>query len=187
MNRVVLFLFLLICQASFGQRLVSNFALINVSDSTTVSLDSFSTDVAVIFTSNECAFDRYYHERIRALVGTYSGKIQFLLVNSYVELPESPMAMKEKHKTWSLQVPYLADKEQVVMTLLGAKKTPEVFLLHKSGGAFSISYHGPIDDNPQVASDVKQNYLKVSIDKLLAGQPLDAAEVRVIGCTIRKK
>jgi hypothetical protein len=120
------------------------------------------------------------------LIATYQGKIQFLLVNSFVEPEESMDMMKEKYNSWGLSVPYLADKDQVVMGNLGAKKSTEAFLIKNAGGKYSLSYSGAIDDNPQVAQDAKQNYLKNAIDKLLAGQTPDAG-VRAVGCTIRKK
>jgi len=172
---------------AFGQRSVNPFSLPNVADGTNVSLDSYSTPVVVIFISNECAFDNYYTSRIKSLIGLYSGKIQFLLINAHVEPAESAGQMTMKYKTWGLDVPYLADKDQLAMDILGARKSPEAFLLQKTGGNYVIVYKGLIDDNPQIASDVKQNFLKDGIDKLLAGQKIAAPEMRAIGCSIRRK
>jgi len=86
-----------------------------------------------------------------------------------------------------LPIPYLADKDQKIMEIFGAQKTPEVFLLSTAGGKFTIVYSGAIDDNPQTASDVRQNFLKDALEKLLAGQKVDVAIERVAGCTIRRK
>ncbi len=83
-----------------------------------------------------------------------------------------------------LGVPYLADKEQKAMENFGARKSPEVFLLSPQ---LNIVYSGAIDDNPQVATDTKQNYLKDAIDKFLAGQKIEVANNRVLGCTIKRK
>jgi len=172
---------------AFGQQPVNPFALTNVADGSSVSLDTYSTPVVVIFTSNECAFDNYYTTRIKTLIEEYGGRIQFLLINAHVEPAEAVGQMTTKYKTWGLNVPYLADKDQLAMDILGAKKSPEAFLLQKTAGKYFLVYKGLIDDNPQVASDVKQRYLKESMDKLLAGQKITVPEMRAIGCSIRRK
>jgi hypothetical protein len=141
--------------------------------------------VVIVFTSHECPFDNYYKERIKELIQAYAGKVQFLLVNSTVEEQESAEQMAI-HYT-DLQAPYLADKDQVVMGNLGAKKTPEAFLLATAGGKFIVAYSGAIDDNPQAANDVRQNFLKDAIEKILSGQNVETPMQRATGCTIRKK
>jgi hypothetical protein len=173
----------------FAQQPVQNFSLLNVADNTTVSLESYPScsGVVVIFTGNDCIYDNYYSGRIKSLIEAYKGKIQFLLVNSYTEPTEAVDKMKSKYNAWSVAVPYLADKEQVAMECLGAKKSPEVFLLKNVNGKFSTIYSGAIDDNAQVSSDVKQNYLKEGIEKLLSGQKLEVANIRATGCSIRRK
>jgi len=166
---------------------VPDFTLTNVADVNHISLSNFESPVAVIFLSNDCAFDNYYAARLNLLIESYSGKVQFLLINSGVEPSEANDRMLVKYSAWGYRAPYLADKEQVVMNIFNARKTPEAFLLKRSGGGFSIAFQGPIDDNPQVATDVKQNYLKEAIDRLLSNKKIEAAEIRPNGCTIRKK
>ena len=171
-----------------AQTAIQNFTLVNVADSKMVSLDSYPTcsGLVVLFTGNNCPYDAYYTARVKSLIAAYQGKIQFMLINSYVEPEESIEKMKEKYNAWGLSVPYLADKDQLVMESLGAKKSPEAFLLKNTGGKYSLAYAGALDDNPQVEKDAKQNYLKNAIDKLLAGQSPDVS-VRAAGCTIRRK
>ncbi len=173
---------------AFSQSAIKNFTLPDVAGSP-VSLDSYPSipGIVVIFTSNECAFDNYYTARIKSLVELYSGKVQFLLINANADPNESVEKMKIKYASWGLHVPYLADKDQVALNIFGAKKSPEAFLVRNVGGQFVIVYSGALDDNPQVASDVKQNYLKISIDRLLAGQQVEIPMNRAIGCSIRKK
>lgn len=170
----------------YGQKPVQNFTLPDI-EGNPVTLESYSSAVAVIFSGNECPFDNYYASRIKSLIETYSGKIQFLLINAYVEPTELADRMAAKYKSRGFSVPYLADKDQITMDIFGARKSPEVFLLKKSGGKFLIVFQGALDDNPQMASEVKQNYLKDSIDKLLANQKIDVPLVRATGCSIRRK
>jgi hypothetical protein len=170
-----------------GQASVQNFTLTNVVDGKTISLEQYATatGVVVLFTSNECPFDNYYKDRVKEMISTHSGKIQFLLVNSYLELAETPEKMAI-HYT-DLGVPYLADKDQVAMSALGAKKSPEVFLLKPLGGKFMVVYSGAIDDNPQVPKDANQKFLQDAIDKLVAGQKIETANYRAVGCSMRRK
>ena len=182
-----LFVFFVVVSFSLAaQTPVQNFALTNVADGSPLSLETYS-NVAIIFTSNNCPYDKYYLDRIKGLVKLYDGKIQFLLVNSYQEPEENFEKMKEAFVKWGIPVPYLSDKDQIAMRFLGAKKSPEVFLLRGSGKSHYITYSGAIDDNPQIANAVSQNYLKEAIDKLLAGSNADTPVVRAIGCTIRRK
>ena len=137
-------------QGSIAQTPIQNFTLTNVVDGKTVSLDQFSSSngVVVLFTSNECPFDNYYKDRVKELIGAYGGKVQFLLVNSNLE-PEESAEKMAIHYT-DMSVPYLSDKDQVVMNLFGARKSPEAFLIKNTGGKSTVVYSGAIDDNPQV-------------------------------------
>jgi hypothetical protein len=174
---------------SQAQKAVENFTLTSVSDGSSVSLDSFSAEagVAIIFTSNSCPYDGYYKARIRNLISAYQGKIQVLLINSHIESHESADQMKLAFASWDLAAPYLSDKEQVVMKMLEAKKSPEAFLLKRKNGKFTVFYSGAIDDNPQMANAVSQFYLKIAIDRMLADQPAEIPSTRTVGCTIRHK
>ena len=186
----VLFLCFAITSLSLdAQTHVQNFTLTNVADGTTLSLETYSNaaGVVVLFTSNECPYDHYYLDRIKNLINTYSGKIQFLLINSYQEPEESEDKMKEAFGKWGLNAPYLADKDQTLMTSLGAKKSPEVFLLKNEGKEHVIIYSGAIDDNPQMGTAVNQPHLKIAIDKLLSTNRLEILSERAVGCTIRRK
>lgn len=166
---------------------IKNFTLINTRDGKEVSLADYNSlkAVAIVFTSHECPFDNYYKDRIKELIQAYAGKVQFLLINSNMEEQESAEQMSI-HYT-DLHAPYLADKDQVVMGNLGAKKTPEVFLISMTGGKPVLQYNGAIDDNPQAAKDVRQYFLKDAIAKVVSGQKVEIPAQRATGCAIRKK
>ena len=166
---------------------IKDFSLTNTRDGKVVTLSGLGsvTGVAVVFTSHECPFDNYYKERLKELTSQYAGKIQFVLINSNQEPQENVEQMAIHYN--DINVPYLADKDQVAMEALGARKSTEVFLISKAGGKLNLVYNGAIDDNPQVAKDVKQQFLKDAIEKLLAGQKIDVTNQRASGCTIRRK
>lgn len=178
----------LISLSGLGQT-VQDFTLTNVQDGKSVSLYSFQNckGIAVIFTSNECPYDIKYMERIKMLNEQYKGSIQFVMINAHTEPRENEKAMTKKYAGWGIPVPYLADKDQVAMACLDAKKSPEVFLLKKDGDIFNVVYTGAIDDNPLVDTDVNNPYLKNAIDQLLKGDKVTVRSNRAAGCTIRKK
>lgn len=172
-----------------AQKTIDNFTLVNVSDGASVSLDEYrsSAGIAVIFTSNSCPYDGYYLSRIRTLITDYQGKIQVLLINSHLESNESEDLMKSTFPKWGLSVPYLSDKDQAALKTLGAKKSPEAFLLKSKNGKFTVVYNGAIDDNAQMANAVNQSYLKNAIDRLLTDRSVELPTTRTVGCTIRGK
>lgn len=189
MRKLLVVILMAVSSSAVAQTPVQNFTLTNVVDGATISLDNYPTcsGLVILFTSNVCPYDGYYTARLKHLITTYQGKIQFLLVNSYQEPEESAVKMKSTSDTWTLSVPYLADKDQTAMECLGAKKSPEAFLLKNNGGNFSVVYSGAIDDNAQVSAAVTESYLRSAIDKLLAGQSVGTPTVRAIGCSIRRK
>jgi peroxiredoxin len=186
MKKLLLSILMASAITSYAQE-IKDFSLTNVKDGKSVSLSNYSSasGVVVVFTSQECPYDNYYKDRLKELVTAYSGKVQFLLVNSNQEPQESPEQMAI-HYT-DLEVPYLADKGQTAMETFGAHKSPEVFLLSTTNGKFTVVYSGAIDDNPQVAKDVKQTFLKDALNKVLTGQKIDPPTQRAVGCSIRRK
>lgn len=168
---------------------VQNFKLVNVLNDQAVSLDTYPScdGLVIIFTSNTCPYDEYYRSRISQIASSYGDKVPLLLVNSNPDTADSKESMIKKAKELGSTIPYLADKDQVLMTHLNARKSPEAFLLKNTNGKFSVVYKGAIDDNPQVEADVRQRYLKDAIDIMLANQKIETPEVRATGCNLRKK
>lgn len=173
---------------TFGQQ-ISDFSLVNVLNGQTISPASFPScsGLVIVFTSNNCPYDEYYRNRVRQLAQQYNDKVPVLLVNSHSEANESKESMAAKAKQLNLTIPYLVDKDQKLMTMLDARKSPEAFLLKNNNGNFTVVYRGAIDDNAQVEADVRQHYLRNAIDIMLNNQKVQTAEVRPVGCNIKKK
>lgn len=171
-----------------AQPVIGSFACADVTSGSVVSLDKYSGSPAlvVLFTSNECPFDNYYTDRIATLVSRYANQVPVLLVNSHLDPMESEENMKKEAAGWSFRAPYLADKNQTAMEMLGAKRSPEAFLLKPSDKGFQVVYSGALDDSPQIPGAVSVQYLRDAIESLLGGKPLPAS-VRAAGCSIRKK
>lgn len=188
MKTVAALLFSFVSVIAFGQQL-NDFKLVNVVNDQTVSTESFPScsGLVVIFTSNTCPYDEYYRGRIAKLASSYTDKVPVILVNSQPDPAESKENMTKKAKQSNFSFPYLEDKNQTLMTALDAKKTAEAFLLKNEGGKFVVVYRGAIDDNAQVEADVRHHYLRDAIDIMLANQKIETAEVRPVGCALKKK
>ncbi|MFD2245989.1 thioredoxin family protein, partial [Pontibacter ruber] len=143
-----------------------------------------SKTVVIVFTNNLCPYAKLYENRLVTLASTYSNQgVQFLFINPSVGTGEGsePLANLAA-KNYGF--PYLADEEQKVSQSFGATKTPEVFVLHNTSGGFVLKYKGAIDDNPQVESGVKSNFLKTAIDQVLANKAVSVSGKRATGCMI---
>ena len=180
---------LILCLSPAIAQQVADFTLTNVVNGKAVSLETYPScsGVAIIFTTNACPYDEYYRGRIVKLSNEYADKVPVLLVNSSTDPVESADNMTKKAQQLGLNIPDLADKDQSLMQKLGATKSPQVFLLKNDGGKFQVVYKGAIDDNAQVEADVRHAYLKDAIDIMLTNQKIATAEVRPVGCTIKKK
>jgi peroxiredoxin len=168
---------------------LSSFSLKNVMDNSTVTLSDFTSKpgLVIVFTSVACPFDGYYTNRLKQLHSAYADKLPILLVNAYTESPEGEEWMTKAASASGLTLPYLADKEQLLMAQLSAQRSPEAFVLKNTNNQFSVVYHGAIDDNAQVETGVKISYLKDAMDALLAGKTPANTTSRPVGCYIRKK
>lgn len=167
---------------------VQNFELVNVVNNQKISLSTYPScqGIALIFTSNTCPYDDYYRKRIAEIAAAYGDRVPLLLINSHTEPEESREKMAVKAGQLNLAIPYLADKEQTLMTMLNVRKSPEAILLKNQNGKFSIVYRGAIDDNAQVEADVHHHYLRDAIDIMLTNQQIATPQVRPVGCNLKK-
>ena len=195
MRNILIALFILVMAASTSllaqTKRVENFTLPDAVSGKEVSLSDYQNRkaVVVLFTSNFCPYSKLYEERFSALVKAYAGQdVAFLMINPNdpdESTEDSMESMKTKAASWGLNIPYLADTNQKVAALFGASKTPEVFVLSNKPKPFAITYSGAIDDNPQVASDVRQQYLKQALDSVLQGRIVNTPNKRPVGCMIK--
>lgn len=169
---------------------VEDFKLPNLVTGNEFSLKDYASvpTVVVIFTSRHCPYAKLYDQRIAKLINDFeSDQIRFVLIN-----PTNPANhpqdasdnVKQAIEANGWKVPFLIDSNQRVARLLGAEKTPEVFVLSKQRGSFKTVYQGAIDDNPQIASDVHHHYLKEFLNAQRADQSASLRSTPATGCRI---
>ncbi len=166
------------------------FTLLNV-DGKTVSLSDYINQkgVILIFTCNTCPFTKAYEERIIQLHNTYLS-IGFPVVainsnNPQISPDDSFNQMKARAMEKNYPFPYLKDDKEEVCKAYGATRTPQVYLLEKSGDGFRVAYMGAIDDNSLDSRSVANRHLEKAIRALREGKRPDPATTRAIGCTIK--
>ncbi len=165
---------------------IADFTLQDARDDKVVSLSNYLRyeAVVIVFTSNTCAFDNRYRERLFTLALEYEGRVPFLFINSFSGQEESVQAMKALHTELNFPAPYLKDGEKAVAQQLKPGKSPECFVLKNQDGKFNMVYRGAIDDNPQMAEAVQHYWLKDAIEAVLSGKAISAKEQRPVGCAI---
>jgi peroxiredoxin len=142
----------------------------------------------VVFTCNHCPYALAWHDRLLAFARDYAeSDVRMLLINSNdsQRYPRDSFdAMRERVAAdggWP--APYLRDEDQSVARAYGAKTTPDVFVVAPDG---AIAYRGAPDaDHGDPGLDAA--WLRAALDDVLAGRPVDHAETKPVGCSIKWK
>ncbi len=137
--------------------------------------------VVVMFWSTECPFVQPYTERINSIVTNFRDKgVAFWGINS--NSTESTEDVKKHTEKKAYVFPMLKDLNNVVADMLGATRTPEVFVIDKSK---TILYHGRIDNNRD-AEKVTSNDLANALDEAVDGKKISVNNTKSFGCTIKR-
>ena len=169
---------------------VQDFSLPSVSGQD-VSLGDYSDEkgVIVIFLSNTCPYVKLYEDRVKELHNTFAEQGYPVLAICSNDIGRSPgnsfEKMKEYHAELEFPFEYLRDDDQSILRQFGATKTPEVFLLQRTGDEFVLRYQGAIDDSPRSRKNVGVKYVEQAIAAIEKGQSPDPAKTKSIGCGIR--
>ncbi len=79
----------------------------------------------------------------------------------------------------------LLDVDGKVGKLYGAKTTPHMFVVDKEG---KLVYAGAIDNQPRADAaslEGATNYVAAALEALLAGKPIETAETKAYGCSVK--
>lgn len=80
---------------------------------------------------------------------------------------------------------YLQDLDGKVGKLYGAKTTPHMFVINPDG---ALIYAGAIDDKPSANPEdiaTAQNYVTASLNRAMAGQPVEVKSTASYGCSVK--
>jgi alkyl hydroperoxide reductase subunit AhpC len=79
--------------------------------------------------------------------------------------------------------PYLKDSDSSIARAYGARVTPHVFVVDKTG---VVRYRGYVDDSAKPEKRTKSG-LTDALDSLLAGKPVTETATNAFGCSIKFK
>ena len=140
--------------------------------------------VVVVFLKPGCPVANYFHPTLRRLADEWDGRVQLLAVHAtHTVTPEQARAHRDEYDVAGTVV---TDPGQTLARALGAKVTPEAFVVTPDG---RVHYRGRIDDTyvgfgkrRQVVGDAT---LKNAVAAVLAGQKVVPAQTDAVGCRIR--
>ncbi len=162
-------------------------------DGKAVSLSDYPSAKGFIiaFICNTCPYSKAYEQRIIALNKKYT-TLGFPLIAINPNDPEafggdSFEDMKAYSKAKGFTFPYLYDDGQAITAAYGAKSTPHIFILSKTGNSFIIEYTGAIDNDTPGDDPAKIKYAEDAINAVLDKKKPTVAVTRAIGCRVKWK
>lgn len=174
-------------QAAIGGKAPA-FSLVNTVDGKTVAFKPGDGKLSVVvFTCNHCPYAKAFEGRIIEVAKQYAGKgVVFYAVNPNddVKYPDETFdQMKSRATDRKYPFPYLKDGDSSVAKAYGARVTPHVFVVDKTG---TVRYRGYVDDTAK-AEERQNTGLSNALDQLLAGKQVTQNVTREFGCTIKWK
>lgn len=128
-----------------------------------------------VFWSNDCSWTQQYEARI---LSVSTADIPVILVNSN----DVSVFPKEAEAGRQYDVAYVRDSGGVLAKVLGAKRTPHVFLFNTSK---RLAYAGGVDDAPSDAQMVQDPWLQTAVSQLSSGQNVSVSPTKSFGCRIK--
>ena len=153
------------------------------SDGETYSLADYEGQIVVLdFCSHLCPWSAGADARLAELYEEYAEEdVVFLGIDSHydVDLEEITAYVEESGKPY----PVLKDENHAYADLVGVRITPEILVADTEG---RLVYQGAFDNRivPDNAGSV--NYLRETLDALLAGEPVPRESTSAWGCTIKR-
>ena len=140
-------------------------------------------NIVLVFLGTECPLAKLYGPRLSKLAADYDLRgVAVLGINSNRQ--DSVTELVSYARQHDICFPMLKDVGNRVADQLGARRTPEVYVLDRDR---RIQYHGRVDDQYGVGYAHQQpgrHDLREALESLLAGQPLAIAETPIVGCQI---
>lgn len=139
-----------------------------------------------VFSCNTCPYVIKAQQRTQELINLAKElNISLIIINSNEaqrDDVDSEDAMVDYAHNHNYEQYYI-DKSSAFANLLGATKTPEVFLFNQDN---KLVYKGAMDDNPANPEEAAERYLFDAMHALVNGQPIKVKESKSVGCTIKR-
>jgi peroxiredoxin len=131
--------------------------------------------VVVVFLSTVCPYARAFGPHLQDLQQKYGAGVLILGVNS--NRTETAEEVRADALRRGLTFPIVKDEGLRVADALGARVTPESFLIDAAG---RLRYRG------RVRSKIGQDDLKNALDEVLGGRSVKVPVAKVFGCALQR-
>lgn len=110
--------------------------------------------------------------------------VVWLMVNSAREGHPTTGIERNKSavKDLGITAPVLLDESGKVGMSYGAKRTPEMYIIDTEG---VLRYHGAIDNRPDAAMPGEVNYVRNTLQQVLAGETVTTTTTKAYGCSVK--
>lgn len=152
------------------------------------SSDEFSDRPAtvLIFLGTQCPLAQRYAPKLSELSRRYAPQqVAFFAVASNRQ--DTPEELGRFAQIYGLSLPVLHDVENRLADLLGAERTPEVFIVDRDR---RVRYRGRIDDQMGIGykrPQAEHNFVAEALDDLLAQRPVRTPRSEAVGCLIGRQ
>jgi len=163
---------------------VADFALPDVLEGKEYTLAAHKEKEIVVlaFVSQKCPFSRGADPDMNAIAEKYKDKgVVFYGIDSHFETPASEI--KPYIAEAKIPYPILKDAGNVYADALGAKVTPEVFVVDKSG---NLAFHGSPDNRTGPDGTPTKRFLDDALAALTSGKEVEVKEATTWGCGIKR-
>ena len=159
-------------------------------DGETYSPDSFSDHDAlfVVFTCNHCPYAKAKFDFLNELAADYDDcAVVGINPNANPEYPDDDFeSMVELVDDGTIAYDaYLYDETQELARAYGAVCTPDPFLFARADDAWTLAYHGRLDDALDPETEPIEFYAREAIESVVAGDRVDLPDRPSRGCSIK--
>jgi peroxiredoxin len=165
------------------------FQLTDTASGNKVRLSDFDDAAAlvVVFVSNHCPYVQHMQHGLAELGRDYRGTRAAIVAigsNDPIGYPDdSPEELGRVARQIGYTFPVLFDADQATALAYGAACTPDFFLF---GADCALVYRGRFDESrPRSDVPVTGRDLRLAIDAVLAGEPVDDNQYPSLGCSIK--
>ncbi len=161
-------------------------------DGVSFSLEDYADRTVVLeWFGHACEFtwSHYRQGHMSKLQEEYTARGVVWLTIDSSRFPLSREKMRARAEKWGIQsTAILKDSEGVAARRYGTRVTPQAFVIHHG----RVVYQGAIDDRGSFAGllqdrSTARNYVRQSLEEVLAGKPVSVPETKPYGCIVWHK
>lgn len=147
-----------------------NFEIPIAKDSVMHSNNIKQQNIVFVFMKKSCPYSKLYEQRINDLIQNHP-QVLFIIIGDFTFPTQANVIQYH-------------DKQKKIQYTFAATKIPSVFYYSKKQNKHTLHYRGAIDDNPQLATDTRHNYLQDALEKTLQNIELEFTETQPPGCNL---